>query len=133
MELQSLRARRFLHVSHQRLGYWIIRVDEQRHRLGLGYQLREQLKPLGCHLACHENHAREVAARPGETGDQAGRDRLGSDEDDRDSRCRVFRCACRRNSAAGRDHVDPAADEVGGQSGQPIVAFSAQRYSIATF
>ncbi len=42
-------------------------------------------------------------------------------KDDRDRRGRVFCRQCRRSAAAGRDHVDLAADEIGGQCGQPII------------
>src|SRR5262249_50917725 len=65
--------------------------------------------------------AREVAARPGQAGDEASRDRVAYAEDDRDRRGCVFRCDC-RDAALGHDHVDLAADEVGSQGGQPIIA-----------
>ena len=76
MELHPLRARRFLHVSHHALGIRIVRVHEQGDHPGLGNQLGKQLKPLGHQLDGEDADAREVAARPGETGDQAGLDRV---------------------------------------------------------
>ena len=50
--------------------------------------------------------AREVAVRPGKTGNQAVSNRTGADEDDRDRRGRTFRRQCQRGTAGGRNHVD---------------------------
>ena len=69
-ELHPLRARRFLHVSDDALGIRIVRVHEQGDHLGLGNQLGQQLEPLRHQLDGEDAEAREVAARPGETGDQ---------------------------------------------------------------
>ena len=105
------------------LGTRIVRVHEQGDHPGLGNQLGQQLEPLGHQLGGQDADAREVAARPGETGDQA--------------RLRPGRCRRRRRSGSSRshfsplvpqraavvdDHVDLAADEIGGQCGQPIIA-----------
>src|SRR5947207_9573999 len=49
-----------------------------------GNQLRQQFEPLGHQLDEEESEARQVAPRPGETGDQTGRDRVAAGEDDRD-------------------------------------------------
>ena len=70
-ELHPLRARRFLHVSDDALGIRIVRVHQQGDHPGLGNQLGQQLEPLGHQLDGDDAEAREVAARPGETGDQA--------------------------------------------------------------
>src|SRR4051795_4344301 len=78
-------------------------------------------KPLGRQLEGEGAEAYEVAARPGQAGDEAGRDRVAYAEDNRDRQGCVFRCDC-RDAALGHDHVDLAADEVGGQGGQPIIA-----------
>ena len=91
-----------------------MRIHQQTDYPSLRNQLRQQLDLLGHQLAFHECHAREIAARPGETGDQPGHDRIAAGEDDRDRRCRGFRRECRRGGAGGEDHVDVAADEVGG-------------------
>ncbi len=115
MELHPLRARRFLHVSHDALGSRIVRVHEQGDHPGLGNQLGKQLEPLGRQLACMmltpvrlpPGRAR-LATRPAATGSPL-------DEDDRDRRGRAFRRQCRRRAADRHDHVDLAADEVGGQ------------------
>jgi len=84
---------------------------------GLGNQLGQQLQPLGHQLDEEESEAREVATRPGETGDQALLDRVAAGEDDRDRRGLAFRRERGRGAAACHDHVDLAADEVGGQRG----------------
>jgi len=91
-ELHPLRARRFLHTSDQGLGSLIVRVHQQGDHLGLGNQLGQQLEPLGHQLDVHGTEAREVASRPGETGDQPGPDRVGDAvEDDRDCRSGALR------------------------------------------
>ena len=92
-ELHPLRARRFLHVSHDALANRIARVDEQGDHPGLGNQLGNKLEPLRRQLGSHDAEAREVAARPGEAGDQASLDRVAADarEDDGDRRGRAFR------------------------------------------
>ena len=77
-ELHPLRARRFLHVSDDALGSRIVRVHQQGDHPGLGNQLGQQLEPLGHQLGGEDADAREVAARPGETGDQADRDRVAA-------------------------------------------------------
>ena len=71
-------------------------------------------------LDVEEADAGYIAARPGEAGDEAGGDRVvAAQEDDRDHRGCAFRPG--RGRAARHDHVDLAADEFGGQSGQSIV------------
>jgi hypothetical protein len=58
--------------------------------------------------------AREVAARPGEAGDEALLDRvIAAEEDDRRCRGRAF-CGSYRSQAARGDHVDLTSDEFGG-------------------
>src|SRR5215470_12547995 len=79
------------------------------------------LEPLWQQLVAKEAEAREVAAWPGETSDDAVFDWVAADEDDRDRRRRTFRCQCRRGAARRYDRIDLAADEIGGQCGQPIV------------
>jgi hypothetical protein len=77
---------------------------------------------LGKQLDIHGVDAGEVAARPSETGDEAGLDRVAAEEDDRDRRGRSFRRQCRQGAGVGRDQIDLAADEVDGQCGHPIKA-----------
>ena len=121
-ELHVFRARRFLHVSYHGLGFRVVRVHQQGDHLGLGNQLAKQFEPLGRQLVEEDAETRNVAAGPGEIGDQAGPDRItDAGEDDRDRRGSAFRRQCRREAAAGHDHVDLAAGEVCGQCGQPII------------
>jgi hypothetical protein len=121
MELEPLVARRFPHVSDYALGIRIARIHKQCNHAGLGNQLGHQLEPLRVQLAGEDAEAREVAPRSGETGDQAAPDRVGvAGEDDWDRRGPVFRRKRRRDAGCG-DHVDVAADEGGGQFGQPPI------------
>ncbi len=120
-ELHPLHARCVLHVSRDPLHLQIARAYQQSDHAGLRHQLGQQLQSLEGQLGEHEADARARAARPGETGDEAGRNRVGADdEDNRDRRG----CALRRERrlVAGRDdQINLAADEVGGQFGQPII------------
>jgi hypothetical protein len=69
------------------LGTRIVRVHEQSDHPDLGDQLRKQFEPLGRQFAAEVADAREVATRPGQTGDEAFPDGVaGADEDDRDRR-----------------------------------------------
>ena len=120
MELHSLHARRFLYVSHYLLDSRIVRAQEQGDHPSLGNQLPQHLKPLGILLDDEEADAREVTARPGQTGDQTLPDHVfAGDEDDWDRRGCVFRRVSRRVAGCD-DHIDFAANKVGGQGGQPI-------------
>ena len=72
MELHPLRPRAVSpHGLHHALRSRNVRVYEQGDHLGLGNQLGKQLKPLGVQLGTEEADAREVAARPGDTSDEA--------------------------------------------------------------
>jgi hypothetical protein len=118
-ELHPLGARRFLYVSYHALGKTrVALVYQQGDHPGLGNQLGKQFKPLGRQLGDHECHAGEVAAWPGKSGDQAGRDRVAAAaENDRDRRGCVFRRERRNVAALGHDQVDIAGDQLGGQCG----------------
>ena len=103
-------------VSDDALGCRIVRVHQQGDHAGLGNQLGKQLEPLGRQLGRRDADAGEVAARPGEAGDQAQLDRvaavmktIGIVE------VALLRRACTGSAAVGHDHVDLAADEVGSQ------------------
>jgi hypothetical protein len=102
MELQTLGACRFPRLSRKALVSRIGRVHQQGDDPCLGRQLGQQFEPLGCQLVGDVADARNIAAQPGETGDQAGRDRVAdAREDDRDRRGCVFRNNGRvRNRAA---------------------------------
>ena len=54
-------------------------------------QFGEQLEPLRRQLGGEDADAREVAARPGEAGDQATLDRVADAEDNRDRPGRALR------------------------------------------
>ena len=60
--------------------------------------------------------SREVAARPGETGNRI----VADDESDRDRGCRAFRRPCRWG-ADHSDHIGLAIDEIRDQRGELIV------------
>jgi hypothetical protein len=78
-------------------------------------------KTLGRQLNVDVAEAGEVAIRPSQAGDEAGCDRVtDASEDDRDRRGGILR-GQRRCRGDGRDHINLAADEIRGQSGQPIV------------
>jgi hypothetical protein len=65
---------------------------------------------------------RQVAARPGETGDEADCNRVGAGvEEDRDRRGRLLCSQGGRVAALGDDYVDLAGSEVGGQCGKPVI------------
>src|SRR4051794_22986590 len=100
MEFHPLRASRLLRVRDDALGIRVVRVYEQCNYLVLGNELGKQLESLRDQLDGEEADAGEVAARPGETGNQAVRNRIGADpEDDRDCRGRFLRRVCRRDAA----------------------------------
>src|SRR5262244_3486594 len=83
---------------------------------------RASLRPP-CFAAFPAAEACDVAARSGETGDETQPDRVSADagEDDRDRR-RGASCRQYRNVTAGcHDQTNLAADEIGGQCGQPII------------
>jgi hypothetical protein len=116
-ELHPGRPRRFLHGSYQAPRSRNGPVHEQGDHPGLGNQLGQKLEPFGIHHGSEEADACEVAARPGETGDQTLPDRVvAGDEDDWDRRRCVFR-RVRRWVAACYDHIHFAAAKVGGQGG----------------
>src|SRR5256885_3644094 len=81
-----------------------------------------QIKPLWKQRDAEEANAREVATRPGKTGDETSRDRIVvAYEDDWDGRCRAFGCHCHSGAAAGRDYVNLTADEISDHCRQPII------------
>ena len=116
LELHPLRPRRFLHLSDRALVSRIIRVHEKANHPGL----RDQLGQAARAALASARRARmltpgEVAARPGEAGDQAvprpdrrhWRRRSGS------STVALFAASAGGRTAASDDHVNLAADEIG--------------------
>ena len=70
-------------------------------------------EPLCRQRSAGKDNARNIAARPVEACDQAGSDRIGTnDEDDRDCRGCGFACL-RRRRAGGHDRGDLLANEIG--------------------
>jgi hypothetical protein len=115
---------RRLHLLDARLRSRIGRVDERRQPAGAGPQLMQQPQPLCTELLGEVAHAGQIAARPIETGDQTKFDRVAAHaEHDRNRRCRGFGSQRRANAAAGQsDDIDSAADEIGDQCRQALVA-----------
>ena len=73
MKQQPEGAGRRLYVSREGLGKGISWVDEECNNGRHGGDLVQQLKPLRPQLHAQVGHAREVAAWPGEAGDQGRR------------------------------------------------------------
>src|SRR5204863_1469686 len=99
MKLHSLRWCRLLYLLNDTLGSRVVRVHQQGDHPSPRNQLTQQLKPLSRQpLVAELADPREVAARPGEVGDQAVFDRIAAmPEDDRDRRGR----ACRASAEGG--------------------------------
>ena len=96
-ELLPDRLRRGLHVVSLRLGRRGVRVHEHANCCRLGHELAQQLQSLRPQHAAEKAHARDVAARPVEAGDEAVPDRVAAArEDDRHRRG----CGLGRQSAA---------------------------------
>ena len=98
-----------LHAWHHGLSLRAVRVYQQGDDSGLGNDFAQQFKPLGSQLGVENAKAGQIAARPRETADQPVIDWVRAN-------CRERRTV----AAAGRDHVDFAANEVGGQNEQPL-------------
>ena len=102
------------------LGFRSVRVAQHGDDGSLGYQLVQQPKQLGRQVNNSKDDTRGVAARPVEACDQAGSDRIGSDDEyDRRRRGCGFGCL-RRPRATRYDRGHLPADEIGRQSRQPI-------------
>ena len=104
------------------------RIDEHGDASGCGHQLTQKLQPLCRQLADEKIDACQVAARPGEAGDQTKPDRVVADsENDRNCRgCRLGR-QCRavptrrsprrfgepnRPPAPATDRIDPPPSDI---------------------
>jgi hypothetical protein len=97
------------------------RVDEQANDGRRGDQLVKQLQPFRPYLHVQGDQARDVAARPVETGDQSDLDWVGRHrEDDRNRRgCRFGRH--RRRRATRDNHGHLTANQIGRQCRQSVV------------
>ena len=70
LQLQPVRARRDLHLSHILIRGRVGGVDEQSHRGDGGNQLLQHLQPLRLDFGEEQGHAGKIVARPGEACDQ---------------------------------------------------------------
>ena len=113
--------RRGLHVSSLRLGIGTVRVHEHGNCCRLGHELAQQLQSLRPQHGVEKDHARDVAARPVEAGDEAVLDRVAPGrEDDRYRRgCGLGR---ERRIAVPDDHGHRPANQFSHQSRQSIRA-----------
>src|SRR5215468_9107709 len=99
-----------------------VRIDKHRKGAGLGYELTNEFQPLRPHLHRHNGRAREVAARPVETGNKSSFNWITTDsENDRYGGCRRLSCQWRRLTPGGGNHCNLTADQLGGQLRKPIV------------
>ena len=86
---------------------------------GCGHHLAQQLQPLCANLGIEKIDTCQVAARPGEAGDEADRDRVsGNGKDNRDRRGR--RLGRKRATRDRDDRGDLSTSQVGRQRWKPI-------------
>ena len=91
-------------------------------RSGLGHNVMQKPKALGCHLAVKKIYTGRVAAGPGEARDKTKPDRVFADaENDRDRRCGRFSCERSKRVSGRGDDSHTALDQVGHHSWQPIL------------
>jgi len=118
-ELLPDRKRCGLHVSSVSLGIRIFRVHENGDCRRSGHELAQQLQSLRPHNAAKKAHARDVATRTVQVGDEAVLDRVApGHEDDRHRRGRGLGRECR--SQVPDDHGHRPANQISHQSRQPI-------------
>ena len=110
----------------------VVRVDEHGDAVTAGTSSRSSASRFATNSR-EKNDPSQVAARPGQAGDQTKRDRVfAGEEDDRDGRGGGLRGdaeARRRSRPARPPGVEPGPTSSGNRSRSP----SAERYSIATF
>jgi hypothetical protein len=86
-----------------------------------GHQLAQQLQPLGYQLAEEKVDPRQVAAGPGEAGDEAQLDRVfGDRKHDRNRGGRGLGGDGRGGAAARDNGRDLSADQIGCHGRQPV-------------
>ena len=97
------------------------RIDEDRDAGHCGHQLAQQLQPLGHQLAEEKVDPRQVAAGPGEAGDEAQLDGVfGDRKHDRNSRGRRLGRDGRGGAAARDNDRDLSANQIGRHGRQPV-------------
>ena len=87
MKLQPEDTRGLLRLSCIGLGVRIARVYEHADHGGVGLGFVQHLQPDRRRGGGKEAHARHIAARPGEAGDEAKLDRVTADGEDDGNRC----------------------------------------------
>ena len=118
-ELLPDRERGGLHVSSLPLGLGSVRMHEHGNCCRLGHELAQQFQSLRPQHVGDKDHARDVAARPVEAGNEAVADRIApAREDDRHCRGRGLGRG-HRNGVAG-DHSHLPVKQIGHQRRQPL-------------
>src|SRR5947208_929513 len=113
---------RLQYVFPLRYAWWIVWVREHTDYCRCGEQLTQQSESLCPQCGREETRARNVAARPAETGDQPGSNRVAPNrEDDRYRRGCSFCCERRRGAADRSDDGHLAVDQIGRQRGQLLI------------
>src|SRR5262249_33727432 len=97
-------------------------IDQEGNLSRLGYQVAEEAQSLCHRFSVEKIDASRIAARPGETGDQAQLDRVFADaEHDRDRRGRGLGRKRGRLALGCGNHGDATADEIGHERWQAII------------
>ena len=103
-----------VNLRRVRRGEGIELVEDQADPACGGNEFADQFHTLARHLGSAARQSRDVAARPGEAGDEAGRDRLArACHHDRNFARRLLRCQCSRREE-GDDEVDLETHQLGG-------------------
>jgi len=94
----------------------------------LRHHFDENLKPFWHQIPGQDRHPGQIAFWPRVTRHEASFDGINADlEDNRDRDRGLLRSTRWTNTAARKDHIDLAADELSGQWHQPFSMPSAQR------
>src|SRR5262249_29996066 len=97
------------------------RIDEYDNANCSGQQFTQQSQLFFYQFGIEKTDACDVAARPGEAGNQVPLDRvLGDAKQDWNCRGRSFGRECREGTARCRDHAHSAAHQISRQLGKPI-------------
>jgi hypothetical protein len=122
LDLQTDGASSRFHVSQCGfLSRSIGRIDEHGNTREAGYQLTQELQALCRQLRIEKINPCQIAARPGQAGDQAKPDRVfGGGEDDGDGRGCRFGCQHRSVTSGRGDHCDLSANQFGRERRKPV-------------
>src|SRR5207247_515691 len=113
---------RLQYVFPLRYAWWIVRVREHTDYCRCGEQLTQQSESLCPQCGREETRAGNIAARPAQTGDQPGSNRVArSLDDERHRRGCSCSCECRRGAAERSDDCHIAVDELGRLRGQLVI------------